>query len=191
VRGLVNSIVFDWYPYLVLAVFLLGNWLRFDRTRNIWRDTSSRLLDARLLTWDAIPSIAGISVIFIGHFVGLMTPISVFEAIGISHNGKQWMAIVIGGIAGLFGFIGISLLVYRTVFDARVRMAASLGEIVMLFMVFIQLTLGVATITISLKYLDGCAMVKFMTWAQVILTFRPGMAAWRRILQCCVPIAIA
>ena len=100
-----------------------------------------------------------------------------FEAIGISHSVKQWMAIGIGGIAGLFGFVGIGLLVYRTVFDARIRAAASLGEITILFMVFAQLTLGLATITISLKYLDGCAMVKFMTWAQGILTFKPGMAA--------------
>ena len=176
-RDLVNAIVFGWYPYLVLAVFLLGTWLRFDRTQDIWSGTSSRLLDARLFIWGAVLSIAGISVIFVGHLVGLLTPITVFEAIGISHGVKQWMAIGIGGIAGLFGFIGISLLVYRTVFDARIRTAASLGEIAMLFMVFAQLTLGLATIAISLKYLDGCAMVKFMTWAQGILTFKPGMAA--------------
>jgi nitrate reductase gamma subunit len=135
-RDLVNSIVFGWYPYLVFAVFLFGSWLRFDRTRDIWRGASRRLLDARLLMWGAVLSVAGISVIFVGHFVGLLTPISVFEAIGISHGGKQWMAIGIGGVAGLSGFIGISLLVYCTVFDERIRMAASLGEIAILFMVF-------------------------------------------------------
>ena len=43
-------------------------------------------------------------------------------------------------------------------------------------MVFAQLILGLATIAVSLKYLDGCAMVKFMTWAQGILTLKPGVA---------------
>jgi nitrate reductase beta subunit len=38
-------------------------------------------------------------VIFLGHFVGLLTPIQVFDALGISHTSKQWMAIGIGGLA--------------------------------------------------------------------------------------------
>jgi nitrate reductase gamma subunit len=38
-------------------------------------------------------------VIFLGHFVGLLTPIQVFDALGISHTSKQWMAIRIGGLA--------------------------------------------------------------------------------------------
>ena len=42
----------------------------------------------------------GILVIFAGHFVGLLTPIWVFEMLGISHGFKQVLAIVAGGIAG-------------------------------------------------------------------------------------------
>ena len=37
-------------------------------------------------------------VIFLGHFVGLLTPIQVFDALGISHTSKQWMAIGVGGL---------------------------------------------------------------------------------------------
>jgi nitrate reductase gamma subunit len=36
-------------------------------------------------------------VIFLGHFVGLLTPIQVFDALG--HTSKQWMAVGIGGLA--------------------------------------------------------------------------------------------
>ena len=43
-RDLINSIVFGWYPYLILAVFLLGSWLRFDREQSIWPSGSSQLL---------------------------------------------------------------------------------------------------------------------------------------------------
>ena len=60
-HDLINSIVFGWYPYLVLAMFLIGGWLRFDRTRDIWRRASSRLLDAQLLVLGAVLSVAGIS----------------------------------------------------------------------------------------------------------------------------------
>ena len=45
----------------------------------------------------------GVLVIFFGHLVGLLTPIAIFDAIGISHGAKQLLAVVAGGIAG-FGF---------------------------------------------------------------------------------------
>ena len=37
--------------------------------------------------------------------------------------------------------------------------------------------LGLATIPVSLGHLDGHEMVKFMGWAQGILTLQPGIAA--------------
>ena len=42
----------------------------------------------------------GILVIFFGHFAGLLTPIWVFDTLGISHTFKQWLAISVGGISG-------------------------------------------------------------------------------------------
>jgi nitrate reductase gamma subunit len=173
----INQLLFGWYPYLCLTVFLIGSLVRFDREQYTWRSGSSQLLRRRQLTWGSNLFHVGILIIFVGHFVGLLTPISVFDTLGISHGFKQGMAIGIGGIAGVFGFIGIGLLVQRVLFDARIRTAASFAEIAILLMVFAQLTLGLATITVSLKYPDGCAMVKFMTWAQGILTFKPGGAA--------------
>jgi nitrate reductase gamma subunit len=175
-RDVINSIVFGWYPYLILAVFLLGSWLRFDREQSIWPSGSSQSLRRRQLIWGAALSFGGILVLFVGHFIGLLTPIWVFDAIGISHSFKQGMAIMIGGIAAVFGFIGISLLVHRQLLDARIRAASSFADGAILLMVYAQLILGLATIAVSLKYLDGCAMVKFMTWAQGILTLKPSVA---------------
>ena len=44
-------------------------------------------------------------------------------------------------------------------------------------MLYAQLTLGLCTISVSLQHLDGHEMVKFMTWAQGILTLQPDVAA--------------
>jgi nitrate reductase gamma subunit len=41
----------------------------------------------------------------------------------------------------------------------------------------VQLLLGLATIPISLQHLDGGEMLKFMTWAQGIMTLQPGVAS--------------
>ena len=176
-RDMITYIVFGWYPYLCLTVFLLGSLLRFDREQYTWRSGSSQLLRRRQLTWGSNLFHVGILVIFFGHFVGLLTPIWVFELLGISHTFKQWMAIVVGGIAGVACFIGITLLVHRRLFDARIRATSSFGDIAILLLLWLQLTLGLGTIFVSLNHLDGHEMVKFMTWAQGILTLQPGVSA--------------
>ena len=114
--------------------------------------------------------------IFLGHFVGLLTPIWVFDMLGISHTFKQWLAIAVGGLAGIMCFVGLTLLVYRRLFDARIRKTSSFGDIAVLLMLYAQLILGLSTIPVSLNHLDGHEMVMFMTWAQGILTLQPGVS---------------
>ena len=176
-RDLINSIVFGWYPYFCLTVFLLGSLLRFDREQYTWRSGSSQLLRRRQLMWGSNLFHVGILVIFAGHFIGLLTPIWIFDALGISHTFKQWMAIVLGGVAGIACFIGIALLAHRRLFDPRIRTTSSFGDIAILLLLWLQLALGLGTIFVSLNHLDGHEMVKFMTWAQGILTLQPGVAA--------------
>jgi nitrate reductase gamma subunit len=178
-RDVINQIVFGWYPYLCLTVFLLGSLLRFDREQYTWRSGSSQLLRRRQLMWGSNLFHVGILAIFAGHVVGLLTPIWVFDAIGISHAVKQWMAILIGGIAGIACLIGIALLSHRRLFDARIRATSSFGDTAVLLLLFAQLLLGLATIPISLGHLDGNEMVKFMNWAQGVLTLR--LDSWRLV----------
>jgi nitrate reductase gamma subunit len=178
-RDVINQIVFGWYPYLCLTVFLLGSLLRFDREQYTWRSGSSQLLRRRQLMWGSNLFHVGILVIFLGHFVGLLTPIWVFDAMGISHGFKQLLAIVVGGIAGIACLIGIALLTHRRLLDARIRTTSSFGDIAVLLLLFAQLLLGLATIPVSMAHLDGHEMVKFMDWAQGVLTLR--LDSWRLV----------
>lgn len=176
-REFFNHAVFGWYPYLCLTVFIVGSIVRFDREQYTWRSGSSQLLRRRQLMWGSNLFHIGILVIFLGHLVGLLTPIQIFDVLGIGHGFKQMMAIVIGGVAGLVCLIGIALLTHRRLFDPRIRRTSSTGDIFILLLLFAQLVLGLATIPVSLGHLDGHEMVKFMTWAQGILTLQPGVAA--------------
>jgi len=175
-RDTINHIVFGWYPYLCLTVFLLGSLIRFDREPYTWKTGSSQLLRRRKLMWGSNLFHIGILVIFIGHFIGLLTPIWVFDLVGISHGFKQLMAIVIGGLAGIACLIGIGLLTHRRLSDHRIRATSSFGDIAILLLLLAQLLLGLATIPVSLSHLDGHVMVRFMEWAQSILLLRAN--AW-------------
>lgn len=173
----INTALFGWYPYLCLTVFLLGSLIRFDREQYSWKTGSSQLLRRRQLMWGSNLFHVGILVIFFGHLVGLLTPIQIFDLVGISHGAKQVMAIVVGGVAGLVCLAGIGLLLHRRLTDPRILKTSSTGDIAVLVLLAVQLVLGLLTIFVSLGHLDGAEMVRFMTWAQGILTLQPGAAA--------------
>jgi nitrate reductase gamma subunit len=172
-----NDALYGWYPYVALTVFLLGSLLRFDHAQYTWRTGSSQLLRRRQLMWGSNLFHIGILVIFAGHFVGLLTPVAVFDALGISHTAKQLLAMTAGGIAGIACWIGIALLAHRRLLDPRIRNTSSFGDIAILLLLWAQLTLGLLTIPVSAQHLDGHEMVKFMNWAQGIVTLHPGAAA--------------
>lgn len=174
----VNSILFGWYPYLCLTLFLFGSLFRFDREQYTWKSGSSQLLRRAQLRWGSNLFHVGILIIFAGHFVGLLTPIWIFDWLGVAHSFKQGLAIVAGGLAGIACFIGITLLAHRRLFDPRIRKTSSFGDIAVLLLLWLQLTLGLSTILVSLNHMDGHEMVKFMNWAQGILTLQPSAAAY-------------
>ena len=175
---LLNQILFGVYPYIALVVLALGSVIRFDREQYTWRTGSSQLLRRRQLVTGSILFHVGILVIFGGHFVGLLTPIWVFDAVGISHGAKQVLAITAGGIAGVLCMAGALLLLHRRLFDPRIRATSTFGDTAILIILTLQLALGMATIPLSAQHLDGHEMVKFMNWAQGIFTFNPAAASF-------------
>ena len=175
---MIDYFLFQIFPYIAIIVFLLGSILRFDRDPYSWRSKSSQLLRRKQLIIGSILFHLGILVILAGHAVGLLTPIAVFDALGISHGAKQILAITAGGIAGVFCFIGLLMLLHRRLFDPRIRINSSFADIMVLVLLLAQLTLGMLTIPVSMHHLDGHEMVKFMEWAQHIVTFRGGAYAY-------------
>ena len=173
-----NTVVFGIYPYIALAVLVLGSVIRYDREPYTWRSGSSQLLRRRQLMWGSVLFHVGVLIVFFGHLVGLLTPIEIFDALGISHGFKQLMAIVVGGIAGAAALIGATLLVHRRLFDARIRATSTFGDNAIILILWLQLLLGLATIPLSMNHLDGMEMVKFMAWAVGIFTFNTDAAAY-------------
>lgn len=171
-----NTLLFGIYPYIALAVLALGSIVRYDREPYTWRSGSSQLLRRRQLIAGSVLFHLGVLFIFAGHFVGLLTPIALFDALGISHSAKQLLAVAAGGVAGTMAIIGATLLVHRRLFDARVRASSSTSDTLIIILLWVQLLLGLSTIPASLSHLDGHEMVKFMSWAQGIFTFDPGAA---------------
>jgi nitrate reductase gamma subunit len=165
--------LFGVYPYIAFTVFLVGSLIRFDRDQYTWKSDSSQLLKAGQLRAGSNLFHVGVLFLFFGHFFGMLTPHFVYEHF-LAAGTKQLMAMVSGGIAGTLGFIGVTLLLHRRLFEPRIRINSKTSDIVLLVLLWLQLALGLATIPLSAQHLDGSMMMKLAGWAQTIVTFQTG-----------------
>jgi len=170
-----NTFLFGYYPYICLSVFLLGSLLRFDRDQYTWKSDSSQLLRSGQLRWGSNLFHAGVLFLFFGHLLGMLTPHALYEHF-ITASAKQLMAIVSGGIAGILGFIGVSILLARRLRDERVRATSKTSDLMILALLWLQLALGLITLPLSAQHLDGSVMLLLAGWAQSIVTFRSDAA---------------
>jgi nitrate reductase gamma subunit len=168
-----NYFLFGVYPYIAFTVFLVGSLIRFDRDQYTWKSDSSQLLKAGQLRIGSNLFHVGVLFLFFGHLFGMLTPHFLYEHF-LDAGSKQMMAMVSGGIAGVLGFIGVSVLLHRRLFEPRIRINSKAGDIVLLVLLWLQLALGLATIPLSAQHLDGSMMMKLAGWAQTIVTFQSG-----------------
>jgi nitrate reductase gamma subunit len=168
-----DHFAFGLYPYIALAVFFVGSLLRFDREQYTWKSDSSQLLRHGQLRLGSNLFHVGVLFLFFGHFVGMLTPHWAYEWI-VSAGAKQMLAMVSGGIAGVAAFVGLTLLLHRRLFDARIRLTSRPADILVLVLLWVQLALGLGTIPLSAQHLDGSMMLRLAGWAQRIVTFQPG-----------------
>jgi nitrate reductase gamma subunit len=174
----VNQFLFGIYPYIALAIFLLGSLIRFDREQYTWRSESTQVLHTGQLRLGSILFHIGIIGLLGGHAVGLLTPVWVWDTLGVTHGAKQLFAMAAGGVMGTLCLIGILLLLARRLGNERLRAATTFKDKIVLLWILGTLLLGLSSIGVSAGHLDGHMMVLLMTWAQHIVTFRGDAAGF-------------
>jgi nitrate reductase gamma subunit len=171
-----HNFLFNVYPYICLAVFLMGSLARFDRDQYTWKSDSSQLLRGRQLRWGSNLFHGGILFLFFGHLFGQLTPHALYGLL-MSSSQKQLLAVVAGGIAGLVCFVGLSMLLHRRLFDPRIRLTSHRTDLAVLVVLWVQLLLGLVTLPSSYHHVDDPqTMLKLAAYLQGIATFRPDAA---------------
>ncbi|SAK95860.1 respiratory nitrate reductase gamma chain [Caballeronia calidae] len=173
-----NAFVFGIYPYIAASIFLFGSLVRFEREQYTWKADSTQLVDRGNLRLGNILFHIGILGLFFGHLVGLLTPVAVWDALGIEHSVKQAVAMVAGGVMGTMCLAGLLILLHRRLTSARLSAVTKIGDRVLLLWILVTLLLGLSTIGVSAGHMDGSMMVRLMTWAQHIVTFRADAASY-------------
>jgi nitrate reductase gamma subunit len=173
--------LFGVMPYVALTILVVGSIARYERDPFTWKSSSSQLLRRKQLVMGSILFHVGVLTVFFGHLVGLFTPIWVLDAIGVPYALKQWMAVLIGGPAGFAALIGATMLLHRRLVDPRIRVTSSYPDIIIMMLIWLQLAIGLLTITQTLQHMDGSEMVRFMTWSQSVVTW--NINAWVTVVD--------
>lgn len=174
--SLIDVFFFGVYPYLASVVFFLGCLLRYDREQYSWKASSSQIMHNKNFRIASILFHVGILAIFAGHFAGLVIPSELWSLAGISLPTKQLIAVGAGGVFGVVCFIGMTMLIYRRLFNSRVRATTTVMDTLILLAIYAQLIVGILTIFVSTGHMDGEVMYGLMSWSRNVLTFRPTLA---------------
>jgi nitrate reductase gamma subunit len=172
----INNLLFGIYPYVAILICIVVSWIRFDREPYTWKADSSQMLDGKGFRIASNLFHVGVIFILMGHFVGLLTPEWIYHHF-ISSANKQLVAMVSGGFFGILCLIGLLMLIKRRLTNDRVKASSKFSDIAVLFMLLIQLVLGLLTIVVSMDHLDGSVMIMLGNWAQYIVIFNPAAAA--------------
>ena len=171
----VNTFLFGIYPYLCLAVLLIGSLIRFDREPYTWKSDSSQMLRKGQLRLGSNLFHYGVIIVILGHFVGFLAPHWAVDW-ALSPTGHQLLAMVVGGIAGLVAIIGLTILLHRRLADPRIRLNSRKWDIAVAMLLWLQLALGLLTVPLSAFHMDGALFETLTTYVKGIVTL-DGSAA--------------
>jgi nitrate reductase gamma subunit len=172
----VHQFLFGIYPYICLAVLLIGSLIRFDRDQYTWKSDSSQLLRRGALRLGSNLFHWGVLVVVLGHFAGFLAPhwlVSPF----LTASGHQLVAMIAGGSAGAVSIVGLTILIVRRLGDPRIRRNSRQSDIVIVLMLWAQLALGLGTVALSMRHMDGALFEQLTDYVKGVVTFRPGIAS--------------
>ena len=162
------------YPYLIVIIFLLGLYYRYQTDQFGWTAKSSEILEKKMLRWGSISFHIGIMFVLFGHIGGLLVPKSWLEAVGVTDHLYHIAAISMGSVAGILTLIGCLILVYRRIMNPRIRKTSSFGDMLSIILLTLIVVIGMsATLFNATGSTDFDYRETISPWIRGVLTFTP------------------
>jgi nitrate reductase gamma subunit len=161
------------FPYICVAVFVVGHYWRWTYDKFGWTTRSSQLYENRLLRWGSPLFHFGLLGVVGGHVIGLIIPQGWTEAVGVSEDLYHFLAVSLGGIAGVATVVGLAILVYRRRTVGPVFMATTRMDKVMYAFLAGVILLGMWNTVASSIFGDYHYREGVSPWFRSILVFQP------------------
>jgi len=164
------------FPYVCLAVFVVGHYWRWTYDKFGWTTRSSQLYENRLLRWGSPLFHFGLLGVVGGHVVGLVVPKSWTGAVGVSEGVYHLLAVSLGGVAGVATIAGLVILVYRRRTVGPVFMATTRMDKLMYVFLAAVILLGMWNTVASSIFGDYDYREGVSLWFRSIFTLQPRPA---------------
>lgn len=121
--------IFWWviFPYICATILVVGTFYRFIFRGKSWTAPSTEIFGKKWLRLGSVVFHYGIIFAFIGHVMGVLIPIEVYNALGVDDHLYHILAIGGGGLAGLMVAFGLVVMLIRKFTLPRVRTHTTAG----------------------------------------------------------------
>ena len=174
-----STFLFAVFPYLAMAVFVVGMIWRYKYDQFGWTTRSSQLYESKLLRIGSPLFHYGILMAVLGHAMGLVIPKGWTDAMGIDQHTYHLVAVIGGVTAGLMVTIGFIILVFRRRTVKTVFNATTVNDKVMYLVLGLNIFFGMwNTISTALgdehfyNYREGVSV-----WFRSIFMAQPNVEA--------------
>ncbi|MGO4886418.1 respiratory nitrate reductase subunit gamma [Anaerobacillus sp. MEB173] len=168
--------IFWWviFPYLTLTIFIAVTIYRFIFRRDSIYAPSTEIFEKKWLRTGSLLFHWGIVFAFIGHIMGVLIPIHVYEAMGVTDHMYHVLAIWGGGLAGLLVVLGLVVLLIRKVTNPRVKVHATFSDYFTVILLLIVAGLGTyMTIIYNTTVIAYEYRLTIGPWFRSLLAFQP------------------
>ncbi|MEC0167162.1 respiratory nitrate reductase subunit gamma [Paenibacillus graminis] len=170
------------FPYICLAIFIVGHIYRYRRDQFNWTAKSSEFIEKKQLKYGSILFHLGIIPVIFGHIGGLAVPKSWMEAIGVNDHLYHIGAVYIGGIFGMATLAGMLILTSRRFTMKNVRRLSSASDMIvnslLLFIVFMGMysTLVTNAVQPEFDYRETISI-----WFRGLFMFSPDLSLMKDV----------
>ena len=170
------------FPYLMITIFLIGHFYRYNTDQLAWTAKSSEFLEKKSLRWGSMMFHIGILMVFAGHVAGLFIPKSFMESLGVSESLYHAGAVYGGGVAGIITLAGILLLLNRRFANKRVRGTSDTGDFVTVIMLSLIVLIGIYNTLIGNQlHPDFDYRETISPWVRGLITFTPDFSLMNEV----------
>ncbi len=169
-----NQFLWVIFPYLCLAVFVIGHIARYRYDQFSWTAKSSEFIEKKQLKWGSLLFHLGVIPVFFGHVVGLLIPAHWLEAVGVNNHIYHIGAVYIGSIFGIITLIGMFLLTARRITKQNVRRLSSASDIFVNFLLLLIVFVGCyATLVTNAATPEFDYRQTISIWFRALFTLSP------------------
>ncbi|MBD81467.1 MAG: respiratory nitrate reductase subunit gamma [Crocinitomicaceae bacterium] len=172
--GMLNTLFFAAFPYITVAIFILGSIYRYRNTGFKVSSLSTQFLEGKQLFWGSQPFHWGILFLFVGHLVAFLFPRSV-----IGWNGEPVRLLILeisSFVFALSALYGLIVLIYRRLGTRRISMVTNKMDMLVYVVLFTQITSGLG-IALFARWGSTWFASTLTPYLRSIFAFNPDIAA--------------